>query len=30
VIGAGSVVRGEVAAYSVNAGQPLRMVGQRR
>ncbi len=29
VIGAGSVVRGEVAAYSINAGQPLAVVGRR-
>ena len=29
VIAAGSVVRGEVEAYSVNAGQPLRVVGYR-
>lgn len=29
VIAAGSVVRGEVAAYSVNAGQPLRIVRWR-
>lgn len=29
VIGAGSVVRGEVAAYSVNAGVPLRVIGWR-
>jgi acetyltransferase-like isoleucine patch superfamily enzyme len=29
VIAAGSVVRGEVAAYTVNAGNPLRVVGQR-
>ena len=29
VIGAGSVVRGEVPAYSVNAGQPLRTIGWR-
>ena len=30
VIGAGAVVRGEVEAYSVNAGQPMRVVGWRR
>jgi acetyltransferase-like isoleucine patch superfamily enzyme len=29
VIAAGSVVRGEVAAYTINAGNPLRVVGQR-
>lgn len=29
VIAAGSVVRGEVPAYSVNAGQPLRVIGWR-
>jgi acetyltransferase-like isoleucine patch superfamily enzyme len=29
VIAAGSVVRGEIAAYTVNAGNPLRVVGQR-
>lgn len=29
VIGAGSVVRGEVAAYSINAGQPLKVVAWR-
>lgn len=29
VIGAGSVVRGEIAAYSVHAGQPLRVVAWR-
>lgn len=29
VIGAGSVVRGEVAAYSINVGQPLRVIGWR-
>ena len=29
VIGAGSVVRGEVAAYSINAGQPLVVIGWR-
>ena len=29
VIAAGSVVRGEVAAYSVNAGAPLRIIGWR-
>jgi acetyltransferase-like isoleucine patch superfamily enzyme len=29
VIAAGSVVRGEVPAYSVNAGQPLRTIGWR-
>ena len=30
VIGAGAIVRGEVEAYSVNAGSPLRVVGYRR
>ena len=30
VVGAGSVVRGEVEAYSVNVGQPLRTVGRRQ
>lgn len=30
VIGAGSVVRGEIEAYTVNAGQPLRTVGRRQ
>jgi len=30
VIGAGSVVRGEVPAYAVVAGNPLRVVGQRQ
>ncbi|MEO5795355.1 MAG: DapH/DapD/GlmU-related protein [Rhodoferax sp.] len=29
VVAAGSVVRGEVAAYTVVAGQPLRVVGRR-
>ena len=29
VIGAGSVVRGDVPAYSVNAGSPLRVIGWR-
>jgi virginiamycin A acetyltransferase len=29
VIAAGSVVRGDVLAYSVNAGQPLRVIGWR-
>lgn len=29
VIGAGSVVRGEVAAYSINAGSPLQVIGWR-
>jgi virginiamycin A acetyltransferase len=29
VIAAGSVVRGEIEAYTVNAGQPLRVVGRR-
>ncbi|NMV39281.1 acyltransferase [Ralstonia insidiosa] len=30
VIGAGSVVRGEVPAYAVAAGNPLRIVGHRQ
>lgn len=30
VVAAGSIVRGEVAAYTVVAGQPLRVVGMRR
>jgi acetyltransferase-like isoleucine patch superfamily enzyme len=30
VIAAGSVVRGEIPAYSVNAGQPLRVIGHRK
>lgn len=30
VIGAGSVVRGEIAPYSVNAGQPLAVIGWRK
>ncbi|WP_367848652.1 DapH/DapD/GlmU-related protein [Rhodoferax sp. WC2427] len=30
VVAAGSIVRGEVAAYSVVAGQPLRVVGMRQ
>lgn len=30
VIGAGSIVRGEIHAYSVNAGQPMRIVGYRK
>jgi acetyltransferase-like isoleucine patch superfamily enzyme len=30
VVAAGSVVRGEVAAYTVVAGQPLRVVGRRK
>lgn len=29
VIGAGSLVRGEIAAYSINAGHPLALIGQR-
>lgn len=29
VIGAGSLVRGEVEAYSVNSGNPLRKIGMR-
>jgi len=29
VIGAASLVRGEVAAYSINAGNPLRQIGMR-
>ena len=30
VIGAGSLVRGEVEAYSINSGNPLRQHGMRR
>ena len=30
VVGAGSVVRGELAAYTVYAGQPLRPIGERQ
>ncbi len=30
VIGAGSLVRGEVAAYTVNAGNPLVRLGERQ
>ena len=30
VIGAGSLVRGEVAAYSVHAGNPLVRIGERQ
>jgi acetyltransferase-like isoleucine patch superfamily enzyme len=30
VLGAGSVVRGELAAYTVYAGQPLSVVGRRK
>jgi|TARA_Y100000310_G_scaffold26762_1_gene25525 acetyltransferase-like isoleucine patch superfamily enzyme len=29
VIGAGSIVSGEIPAYSVNAGNPLRQIGRR-
>ena len=29
VVGAGSLVRGEVASYSINAGNPLRLLGWR-
>ena len=29
VVAAGSIVRGELAAYSVNAGQPLKIIGWR-
>lgn len=29
VVAAGSIVRGELAAYTVYAGQPLRVVGER-
>lgn len=29
VIAAGSIVRGEVAAYSINAGYPLKVIGWR-
>lgn len=30
VVGACSIVRGEVAAYSINAGNPLRQIGWRQ
>jgi acetyltransferase-like isoleucine patch superfamily enzyme len=30
VIGAGSLVRGEVAAYSIQAGNPLKLIGWRK
>ncbi len=30
VVGAGSVVRGELSAYTVYAGQPLRVIGERQ
>ncbi|MBL1147469.1 MAG: acyltransferase [Pseudomonadota bacterium] len=30
VIGAMSLVRGEIPAYSINAGNPLKMIGQRK
>jgi len=30
VVGAGSIVRSELAAYTVYAGQPLRVVGERQ
>ena len=30
VVGAGSIVRGELLPYTVYAGQPLQVVGQRR
>ena len=30
VIGANSLVRGEIAAYSVNAGQPIKQIGMRK
>lgn len=30
VVGAGSIVRGELLAYTIYAGQPLRVVGARR
>lgn len=29
VVGAGSIVRGELAAYSINVGAPARMIGWR-
>jgi acetyltransferase-like isoleucine patch superfamily enzyme len=29
VIGAGSLVRGEIAAYSVAAGRPAKVIGER-
>jgi len=30
VLGAGSIVRGELAAYTIYAGQPLRVLGVRQ
>jgi virginiamycin A acetyltransferase len=30
VVGAGSVVRGELAEYTIYAGQPMRKIGQRQ
>lgn len=30
VIGANSLVRGEILAYSVNAGQPIKQIGMRK
>jgi acetyltransferase-like isoleucine patch superfamily enzyme len=30
VVGAGSVVRAEVGAYTINAGRPLRVIGHRQ
>ncbi|MBC3917340.1 acyltransferase [Undibacterium sp. CY18W] len=30
VIGAGSIVRGEIAAYSIQVGNPLRQIGERK
>ena len=30
VIGAGAIVRGEIAAYTVHAGNPLRQIGMRQ
>ncbi|MFZ6766998.1 acyltransferase [Undibacterium sp. Di26W] len=30
VIGAGSIVRGEIAAYSIQVGTPLRQIGERQ
>lgn len=30
VIGAGAIIRGEIAAYTVHAGNPLRQIGMRQ
>jgi acetyltransferase-like isoleucine patch superfamily enzyme len=29
VVGAGSIVRGEIEPYTVNAGQPIKLIGRR-